>query len=61
MKNFVKALSPEGEAFKYLKEKFGSVLTDEKLKAGVFIGPQIRDLVHDSNFCKTLKALELQA
>jgi hypothetical protein len=61
MKNFVKALSPEGEAFQYLKEKFGSVLTDEKLKAGVFIGPQIRDLVHDSNFCKTLKALELQA
>jgi len=57
----VKAFSPEGEAFKYLKEKFGSVLTDEKLKADVFIGPQTRDLVHDSNFCKTLKALELQA
>lgn len=33
----------------------------EKLKAGVFIGPQIRELVQDSNFRRTLKALELQA
>ena len=61
MKNFVKTLSPEGEAFQYLTEKFGEVLTDAKLKAGVFIGPQIHEVVHESNFHQTLKELELQA
>ena len=54
------ALSPEGEAFQNLKEKFGVVLTEEKLKAGVFIGPQIREVVHDSNFRQSLKELEFQ-
>ena len=61
MKNFVKVLSPEGEAFQYFKEKFGAVLTDAKLIAGVFIGPQIHEVVHGSNFRQTLKELELQA
>ena len=39
MMNFVKALNPERETFQSLKEKFGVILIDAKLKAGVFIGP----------------------
>ena len=39
MKNFVKGMSAEGEGFVYLKQKFAGVLSDEKLKAGIFIGP----------------------
>ena len=55
MKNFVKALSPVGEAFQYLKEKFGAVLTDTKLLQ------TSTSVVHDSNIRQTLKELELQA
>jgi len=43
MKNFVKALGVKGLAFTYLCGKFPR-LTFEKVKAGVFIGPQIRQL-----------------
>ena len=47
--------------FQYFKEKFGAILIDAKLKAGVLIGSQIRKVVQDSNFRQTLKELELQA
>jgi hypothetical protein len=40
-KNFVKALDMKGPAFTYLCGKFPR-LTSEKVKAGVFIGPLIR-------------------
>ena len=42
MKNFVKALDVKGPAFTCLCGKFPS-LTYEKVKASVFIGPQISD------------------
>ena len=51
MMNFVKALNPEREAFQSVKEKFGVILIDAKLKAGVFIGPQVRKVLQGSNFC----------
>ena len=41
MKQFVKALNKEGACFKYICGKFPG-LTIEKLKAGIFNGPQIR-------------------
>ena len=44
MKNFVKALDVKGPAFMYFR------LTFEKVKAGVFIGPQIRQLFKDLQF-----------
>jgi hypothetical protein len=47
--NFVKALDVKGPAFTYLYEKFPR-LTFEKVKAGVFIGPQIRKLFKDQQF-----------
>ena len=49
MKNFVQALDVKGPAFTYLCGKFPR-LTFEKVKAGVFIGPQIRQLFKDQQF-----------
>jgi len=49
MKNFVKALDVKGPAFTYLCGKFPR-LTFKKVKAGVFIGPQIRQLFKDQQF-----------
>ena len=60
MKQFVKALDKEGECFKYLGTKFPR-LTYEKIKAGIFDGPQIRLLVKDQIFISTMKKEELNA
>ena len=46
MKQFVKALNKEGAYFKYIQEKF-SKLNAEKVKEGVFVGPQIRKFTKD--------------
>ena len=46
MKNFVKAKNQEEAAFTYLWEK-SPRLSEAKLKEGIFIGPQIRDLIKD--------------
>ena len=51
MKNFVKAMNQEEAAFTYLQEKFPR-LSEAKLKEGIFIGPQIRDLIKDEYFDK---------
>jgi len=49
MKQFVKALNKDGDYFKYICTKFpGSTI--EKLKAGIFDGPQIRTLINDRDF-----------
>ena len=58
MKQFVKALDKEGECFKYLCTKFPR-LTYEKIKPGIFDGPQIRLLVKDQTFIFTMKKEEL--
>ncbi|KAL6489664.1 hypothetical protein MHYP_G00000090 [Metynnis hypsauchen] len=39
-KNF-KAMDHNSDGFKYLKQKFGEVQRDAKLKAGIFDGPQV--------------------
>ena len=41
IKQFVKSLNREGDCFRYLGNKFTSI-SDAKLKAGIFYGPQIR-------------------
>lgn len=61
MKNFVKAMSVESEGFLYLKQKFAGIVSDGKLKAGIFIGPQIRDLLLDPVFTSKLDPLQLTA
>lgn len=60
MKQYVKALPIEGDCFKYLITAFPS-LSFEKIKAGVFDGPQIRKLVKDENFIETMTELQKNA
>jgi hypothetical protein len=57
MKNYVKAMNQEEAAFTYLCEKFPR-LSGAKLKEGVFIGPQIRDLLKDEYFDTVLQGDE---
>src|SRR5206468_12577224 len=60
MKNFVRGMDKEGAGFKYLKFKFPKT-SDAKLTAGIFIGPQIRELLHDQMFTDALTAKEVAA
>jgi len=60
VKNFVKALDVKCPAFTYLCRKF-SRLIFEKVKAGVFIGPQIRQLFKDQQFEEVLCDKEKEA
>jgi hypothetical protein len=61
IKNFVKAMDQTSDGFKHLKEKFGAVQSDAKLKAGIFDGPQVRELIRDKDFPSKLRPLELKA
>ena len=49
MKQFVKSLIKEGDCFRYSGNKFPSI-SDAKLKAGIFDGPQIRILLNYDKF-----------
>lgn len=49
MKSFVKSMDPEGEGFRYLREKFPRI-SESKIKEGIFVGPQIRQLLEDNAF-----------
>ena len=60
MKQFVKTLEKDGDCFKYICIKFPD-LTIEKLKAGIFDGPQIRKLMNDANFCNFINPAKLSA
>ena len=59
MKNFVKAMDKDGEGFRYLQGKF-LTLSNDNLQAGNFSEPQIRALLKDGNFEKSLSGMELQ-
>jgi len=56
-KTSVKTMNQEEAAFTYLKEKFPR-LSEAKFKEGIFIGPQIRDLIKDEYFNKLLQGDE---
>jgi len=60
MKQLVKALEKECVAFKYLGKKFPA-LSMAKIKEGVFVGPQIRDLLNDNQFEETMDDHQLAA
>jgi hypothetical protein len=49
MKNFVKAVDKNGTGFMYLKHKLPR-LSDAKIKEGIFVDPQIRELIKDEQF-----------
>ena len=57
MKQFVKALDKQGLCFKYISENFPH-LSAEKVKEGVFIGPQIRMLINDELFITQMNDTE---
>ena len=44
MKNFVKGMDKIGRGFQYVRNKFPNA-SDAKIKEGIFVGPQIRELV----------------
>ena len=46
-------MNQEETAFTYLWEKFPR-LNEAKLKEGIFIGPQIRDIIKDKYFDRLL-------
>ena len=60
MKNFVKALHKNGAAFQHLSTVFPG-LSATKLKEGIFVGPQIREVLKDTDFEKLLNLKELRA
>ena len=60
IKLFTKALDKEGDCFIYLCQAFPG-LTMEKLKAGIFDGSQIRQLIRDSEFKNPTNEVELEA
>jgi hypothetical protein len=57
MKQFVRALDNNGSCFQYIVSTL-SYVSFEKIKAGVFTGPQIRTLVKDHEFVKTMNNKE---
>ncbi|KAL6461808.1 hypothetical protein MHYP_G00299530 [Metynnis hypsauchen] len=60
IKNF-KAMDHNSDGFKYLKQKFGEVQRDAKLKAGIFDGPQVCELIKDKDLPSKHRPLELRA
>jgi hypothetical protein len=59
--SFIKSLKANSHALSYLREKFPGV-SEAKVKAGVFVGPQIRKLMNDDvDFVKCLSTEERNA
>ena len=60
MKQFVKALDKHGDCFNYIVKKFPG-LSMEKMKAGIFDGPQICKLIQDQAITSNMTAVESAA
>ena len=60
MKNFVKGMDKTSHGFEYVRNKFPNV-SDTKIKEGIFIVPQIRELVQDKQFDEDLNETERNA
>ena len=60
MKQMVKAMDKTLPAFDYLVEKLPH-LSGAKIKEGIFVGPQIRQLIFDSSFDASMNDIELAA
>ena len=58
VKQFVKALDKGGDCFQYICKSFPS-LSNEKLKAGIFDGPQIKQLMRYQKLCDSMNEVEL--
>lgn len=60
MKQFVTALNKDSDCFKFLVTKFPQK-TEVKIAAGIFEGPQIRELMQDESFPQSMSELEKSA
>ena len=60
MKNFIKTVNKHGKGFEYLRVKFPK-LSDAKLKEGIFIGPQICEIINDDLYEHLLMETEKSA
>ena len=54
-------MEQEGDGFKFLKYFFGVHKSDAKLKAGIFVGREIRKLMLNEEFDSQLNPVELAA
>jgi hypothetical protein len=57
MKIFVNGLDKAGREFEYVRNTFSNV-SDAKIKEGIFIGPQVRELTQDKQFDEELNVTE---
>jgi len=57
MKQFVKALDKNADCFRYIRNIFPAT-SYEKVKAGIFDGPQIRTLMKDPAFVSHMTVVE---
>jgi len=60
MKNFVKAMDRNGTAFLYLRQNV-PLLSDARIREGVFTGPDIRSLLRDEVFERIITGDEQRA
>lgn len=60
VKQFIKALSPQSEAFKHVRLMFPK-LSEAKVKGGIFIGPQIRLMLASEELENKMASVEKNA
>ena len=59
-KQFMKSLSPQSEAFKHIRLMFPN-LSEAKVKGGIFIGPQIRQVLASEELENKMSSVEKNA
>ena len=60
IKQYVKAMDPDSDAFHHIVSMFPK-LSDAKLKAGIFVGPQIRRMLASSDLEAKMTCVEKKA
>jgi len=60
IKQYVRALNKTGDCFQYIAKKMPK-LSESKLEAAIFDGPQIRTLFNDDNFIADMTDVEKAA
>ena len=60
IKQLVKALDKDGECFRYICQSFPG-LSLEKLKARIFVGPDIQKLMQNENLIHSMNPFEVDA
>jgi hypothetical protein len=64
MKDSDKKMVRDGKGFQYSQQKYQSInqsISKSKIRKGVFLGPQIKDLLKDKQFDEVLEGTEKAA